>query len=74
MKTFDLTNIDEGNYVVVKSNGATLLLWVKDGAVTEVSIHNETPQVNIFTTSKMTKKTQSVPMSPNDCITLKVKE
>ena len=78
MQEFDLTNID-GEYVRVKSNGTTLHLWVKDGKVTDVSVHGNTPEVKVFTQSKMTK--QTMPLKGisggwpiNNCITLKVKE
>ncbi len=73
MERFDFTDKEDG-YYRIESNGAKLHLWVRDGAVTEISVHGETPQVNIFTTSKISKKTRKLNGVENDCITLTVKE
>ena len=70
-ETFNLENVEDG-YYRIKSNGANLHLWVVDGAITEISVHNQTPQVNIFTESKMSKQTKTHDWFK--CITLKVKE
>lgn len=73
MERFDFTDKEDG-YYRIESNGANLHLWVRDGAVTEISVHGETPGINIFTTSKMSKKTTQLKDAQNDCIILKVKE
>lgn len=73
MEEFDLTDKEDG-YYRIRSNGARLHLWVRDGAVTEISVHGETPGINIFTTSKMSKKTTKLNDDEKDCIKLTVKK
>jgi len=76
MFDFNLKDVEDG-YYRIDSNGARLHLWVQDGAVTEVSVHNnrrETATVHIFTDSKMSKQTRKLGVGMNDVITLKVKE
>lgn len=71
MEKINLMDVEDGFYRI-ESSGATLHLFVSGGAITEVSVHNETPKVNIFTSSKMSKKTRKLGKGCNDCITLKV--
>jgi len=73
MEKIDLKDVEDG-YYYINSNGARFHLWVQDGAIIDVNVHNETPTVNIFTGSKMSKQTQKLGPGMNDCITLKVKE
>ena len=73
MEEINLTGVEDG-YYRIKSNGANLHLWVMDGEITEVSVHNKTPTVNIFTGCKMSKRTIKLGPYMNNCIEMVVKE